>query len=76
MDLGDDRGRGDRGAEPVALDHGGRGHGEIGQAVAVDQRMTGCHRQIGDGAPHGFHSGGQDVEPVDIVNLDDAQADR
>jgi len=63
-DLGNDRGRGDREAERVALDHGLHGAGNRRCNSSVDERGIRAYRQHRHGARHRQQSRTQDVKAV------------
>ena len=73
--LGDDRGSGDRAHERVALGIGALRDREVGDLAPVDEYEAGHERQRLDRPPAGGEPGVIDVEAVDLVGLDHAQAD-
>ena len=68
-DLGQDRGRSNRGHLTVALDHRSARHLQFRATVAVDQRQLGCHAQAFDRALHGQHGGVENIQAVNLFNL-------
>ncbi len=74
-DLGDDRGGSDGKAEAVARHHGADRAGQDRRNVAVDEGVCRRRRQRRHGAAHGEQGGLEDVQPVDLGDVGDADAD-
>lgn len=74
--LGNDRGGGDRKAEGIPLFDGLLGDGGFNGADAVDQQEIGNGGKLRDRLQHGLPCGLQDIDPVDHLGPDDADADR
>lgn len=76
LDLGDDGGRGDRKRTSIPLHQRGGGAAQAGRRpVPVDKREARRARQRIERAAHGEIGGAEDVEPVDLLNAGDAEAD-
>jgi hypothetical protein len=74
-DLGDDRGGGDRGADPVAPDDGPLGHWQAGQPPAVDEQQIGRGVELRDSRLHGEMGRSENIKPVHGPCVGDADPD-
>lgn len=72
-DFGEDAGGGDAEAEPVATHQRRLWNGEGANRETVDQHVIGYGGERGDGATHRFVGRTQDIQPVDLLALDDGE---
>jgi hypothetical protein len=71
-DFCDYTGGGDGKAQAVAIDNGGLWKGKGNYRQAVNQHVVGHAGQRGDGGPHRFVCGAQDIDAVDFNRIDNA----
>ena len=69
QDLRDDRGRGNRGAAPVAVKDGALGHRQFANPKGVDQDDVRQGRQRENGAAHRRQRGLMDIDGVDFAGI-------
>src|SRR5271169_5876411 len=74
-DLGDDRGRRDRKAEPISLHDGLHGTGERRRDVAVYEGHVGVNPEGGDRPRHRQQRSAQDIDAVDFTRARRTKAD-
>jgi len=71
-DLGDHAGGSDAQADAITVDDGGLPKWKWDHRQAVNQHVVGHAGQRGDGGPHRFVRGAQDIDAVDFNRIDNA----